>query len=101
MLALILSSAGIIDDSQLCRQTIRNTETRKIEPKSKPCTDFQIPKVHEKNECNATLRTFRSKKKTKTDIFEDFGIFEYFQNTRRYILGIQNKNGLIKNAKCK
>ena len=34
MLALILSSAGIIDESQLCRQTIRNTETRKIEPKN-------------------------------------------------------------------
>ena len=33
--------------------------------------------------------------------FVNLVVFEYFRNTKRYILGIQNKNGLIKNAKCK
>ena len=33
--------------------------------------------------------------------FVNLVVFEYFRNTKRYILGIQIKNGLIKNAKCK
>ena len=74
MLALILSSAGIIDDSQLCRQTIRKTETRKIEPKT---MKHSYSKSELATMAGVSYSTFYRYLKTRRSRFDQMGLSIY------------------------
>ena len=74
MLALILSSAGIIDESQLCRQTIRKTETRKIEPKT---MKHSYSKSELATMAGVSYSTFYRYLKTRRSRFDQMGLSIY------------------------